>query len=101
MASKNNDIKEFQLLLSLGANIKSKNIKFLKLIILILINIIWYKKRKFNAKNKSLLHIAVENNAFEIFKILILLLKGENINEIDIIYLKIILSIMNKIILNW
>ena len=61
-----------------------------------ILKIIQNKLRKFNKKNKTPLHYAIEKNSKEIGELLIS--KGADINAKDIIYLNIIIILLINII---
>ena len=79
-----------------GADINTKDIIYLNIEILFLINLLYNKERKLNQKNKTPLHFAALKDSKEIGEILIS--KGANINAIDIIYINIIILFLINII---
>ena len=88
-----------EILISKGANINAITVSYPKInIILFFISIISFKWRKFNNKNKTPLHYAVQKNLKEISELLIT--KGADINAKDINYQNIILLFLINIILN-
>ena len=76
-----------KLLILKGADIDAKDIIYLDIIILFLINLILNQSKKLNQKNYTPLHWAVLHNSNEMIELLIS--KGADINAKDIIYLNI------------
>ena len=88
-----NNSKEIgELLIAKGVDINAIDIIYLKIEFFFLMIMVEKKKWIFNNQNYTPLHFAAQNNSIEIGKLLIS--KGADINERDIIYLnKIINSI--------
>ena len=95
-STRNSNIKGFELLINNGANINAKDLIYQTIGILYLIKIIENKWRKYNNLNRTPLHYAIKNNSKEILEVLIS--KGADVNEKDIIYQIIMLLFLIKII---
>ena len=85
-------------LLKNGAAINAIDIIYLNIIISFLVKKISKTLRKFNEKNKTPLHYAVEKNSKEI--VVLLMSKRPDINVINFMRLKILLFLFVKMIYN-